>query len=229
MTVVATVSPALVTSHFVRTLGAAERVARPYRHWKLRGVLPQDLCHEIIGLPIAPPVVEIHDGTRESFNEKRTFFTPALQAKFAPIAALVEGLQDRAVVRAIERTCGVALAGTHLRIEYIQDTDGAWLKPHPDIPDKLFSMVVYLFTGPHAAGWGTDIYDAGRRWVGRAAGEFNSGVIFIPASDTFHGFEPRPIVGIRRLLEVNYVRRWRDREQLALPDRPIEADGGAVR
>ena len=32
----------------------------------------------------------------------------------------------------------------------------------------------------------------------------------------------RPIVGVRRLMEINYVRpNWRDRDQLAFPDRPL--------
>jgi hypothetical protein len=83
-------------------------------------------------------------------------------------------------------------------------------------------MVVYLFTGPDAADWGTDIYDGDRRWVGRSAGEFDSGVIFVPGPATWHGFDLRPIVGVRRLMEINYVRPdWRDREQLAFPGEPI--------
>ena len=45
-------------------------------------------------------------------------------------------------------------------MEYIQDIDGAWLEPHHDIPEKLFSMVIYLCLGPDAQGWGTDIYDS---------------------------------------------------------------------
>lgn len=212
-----------VAAHFSEVLRAARPDDVPYRHWKLRDVLPEGLARAIIELPIAPPVVPEHDGTRESFNEKRTFFTPALRQLYAPVAALTQGLQRPEVARLVEKTCGIRLAGAHLRIEYIQDTDGAWLQPHPDIPDKLFSMVVYLFTGPHAKDWGTDIYDAEKKWAGRASGAFNSGVIFIPARNTFHGFDKRPIVGVRRLMEINYVQRWRDRAQLAFPDVPVLA------
>jgi len=47
-------------------------------------------------------------------------------------------------------------------------------------------------------------------------------VIFVPGPNTWHGFERRPIEGVRRLMEINYVRpSWRDRDQLAFPDRPI--------
>ena len=51
-------------------------------------------------------------------------------------------------------TCEIEVAGGYLRMEYIQDIDGAWLEPHRDIPEKLFSMVIYLFTGPDAARMG---------------------------------------------------------------------------
>ncbi|MDA8051988.1 MAG: 2OG-Fe(II) oxygenase [Rhodospirillales bacterium] len=214
--------PPAVAGHFVAALKAARREEWPYRHWRLADVLPESMCVGILSLPIAPPSVGRTDGTRASFNEKRIFFNAARIARHAPCAVLAEGLQRPEVARAAGETLGIAVGGSYLRMEYIQDTDGAWLEPHCDIPEKLFSMVIYLCTGPDAAGWGTDIYDAERRRVGRSSAEFDSAVIFIPGANTWHGFEPRPIEGVRRLMEINYVRpEWRDREQLAFPDRPI--------
>ena len=55
-------------------------------------------------------------------------------------------------------------------MEYIQDIDGAWLEPHHDIPEKLFSMVIYLCLGPDAKSWGTDIYDSNKKLVGERVG-----------------------------------------------------------
>jgi hypothetical protein len=134
----------------------------------------------------------------------------------------VAALQNPRVARQLAATCDIEVENAFLRIEYIQDTEGAWLEPHRDIPEKLFSLVVYLFTGPDSAEWGTDIYDADVRWAGRSSGAFNSGTIFIPGPATWHGFEPRPIIGVRRLMEINYVHpSWRDRDQLAMPDLPI--------
>ncbi|MEX0697239.1 MAG: 2OG-Fe(II) oxygenase [Dongiaceae bacterium] len=164
------------------------------------------------------------DGTRNTYNSQRTFITPLLRSKFPTCATLADALQRPDVARLMADTCSIDVVGSYLRMEYIQDTDGAWLEPHRDIPDKLFSMVVYLCTGPDAKDWGTDIFDAERRWVARSSAEFNSGVIFVPGPATWHGFDPRPIVGVRRLMEINYVRpNWRDREQLTFPDRPITA------
>lgn len=211
-----------IAAQFCRAVREAHRADQPYRHWRLHDVFPIDLCTGILTLPIAPPVLGKTDGTRNTYNASRCFITPTLRGKFPTCQALSEALQRPEVARLMAETCQIPVVGSYLRMEYMQDTDGAWLEPHRDIPEKLFSMVVYLFTGPDAAEWGTDIYDANVRRIGRSAGEFNSGVIFVPGPATWHGFDPRPIVGVRRLMEINYARSdWRDREQLAFPDRPI--------
>jgi hypothetical protein len=211
-----------VAHHFGRALERSRRNDRPYRHWTLEEVLPESICTGILTLPIAPPMLGRTDGTRGSYNAQRSFITPELRRKFSTCAVLAEALQRPDIARLLRQTCAIEVEGGYLRMEYMQDTDGAWLEPHRDIPEKLFSMVIYLFTGPDAKDWGTDIYDAERRWVGRSPGDFDSGVIFVPGPDTWHGFDPRPIVGVRRLMEINYVRpSWRDRDQLSFPDRPI--------
>lgn len=217
-------TPADVAAHFLASLRKSRRVDMPYRHWKMENVLPVDMCTGILTLPIAPPTIRDRDGTRDTYNASRAFFTPTLRNDFPACAVLVEALQQCAVARQLAETFAIRPAGSFLRIEYIQDTDGAWLEPHRDIPDKLFSMVVYLCTGPEARDWGTDIYDMDRKWLGRAAADFNTAVTFIAGPDTWHGFDKRPIKGVRRLLEINYVRNWRDTAQLACPDRHISLD-----
>ncbi|RTL71406.1 MAG: 2OG-Fe(II) oxygenase [Hyphomicrobiales bacterium] len=210
-----------VAEHFRASLRSAQVVDSPYRHWKMQNVLPVDICTGIMTLPIAPPAIPDRDGTRDTYNASRTFFSPDLRRHFPVVAVLCDALQDHSVASALYATFDLRAAEAHLRIEYIQDTDGAWLEPHRDIPDKLFSMVVYLCTGPEAKDWGTDIYDDDRRWIGRAAAEFNSAVTFKAGPNTWHGFDKRPIRGVRRLLEINYVMNWRDRNQLAFPDDPV--------
>jgi hypothetical protein len=212
----------MIAEQFCQALVQAQRDEWPYRHWKLTGVLPESVCTGILTLPIAPPDLGRTDGTRGTYNNRRTFFTPALRAKYPTCEMLAEALQRPNVASLMARTCDIDVNGAYLRIEYMQDIDGAWLEPHQDIPEKLFSMVIYLFVGPDAKEWGTDIYDSNKRWVARSSGEFNSGTIFVPGENTWHGFEPRKIEGVRRLMEINYVRpSWRSREQLAFPDRSI--------
>lgn len=210
-----------IANHFLGSLRAAVRQDEPYRTWKMRDVLPVDMCTGILTLPIAPPTIHDRDGTRDTYNRSRAFITPQQRADFAALSVLAEALQQSAVARQIAETFAIEVDGSFLRVEYIQDTDGAWLEPHRDIPEKLFSMVLYLCTGPEAKHWGTDIYDDEKRWIGQAEATFNTAVTFIAGPNTWHGFEKRPIRGVRRLLEINYVKNWRDRDQLAFPDQPI--------
>jgi hypothetical protein len=215
-----------VARHFGRALRGAQRDENPYRHWRLRSVMPQSVGVGILCLPVAPPQIDDCHGVRDRHNDKRCFFTPALQSDFPVCALLACAMQDGALARIFQDLLSVNVDGGYLRMEYIQDTNGAWLEPHRDVPEKLFSMVIYLCTGPEAAGWGTDIYDEQRRWVGRSSAGFNTAVIFVPGPNTWHGFEPRPIIGVRRLMEINYVHpSWRDRDQLCFPDRPIVVAG----
>ncbi|HZV21092.1 MAG TPA: 2OG-Fe(II) oxygenase [Hyphomicrobiales bacterium] len=219
--------PATIADHFCDSLRASVRKDWPFRHWALRNALPESLCIGVLILPIRPPLIDECGGVRDldGNNSKRSFFTPKLQKDFPICAAFAAAFQRSEVASLFASTLGIAakeITGSYLRIEYIQDTDGAWLKPHCDIPEKLFSMVIYLCTGPEAKNWGTDIYDAEKKWVARSSAEFNSAAIFVPGENTWHGFDKRPIIGVRRLMEVNYVRpAWRDREQLCFPERPI--------
>ena len=112
---------------------------------------------------------------RDVDNSLRCFATPELRARFPLCQNFAEALQRPEVAELAGETCGFQVEGSYLRMEYIQDIDGAWLEPHHDVPQKLFSMVIYLCTGPDAADWGTDIYDAEQKWVGRSSSEFNSG------------------------------------------------------
>jgi hypothetical protein len=215
-------SPEQTARHFRRALMDSVRSDVPYPHWNLKEVLPEAVCMNIISLPIMPLLIDDCGGVRDRDKSLRTFFTPHLQERFPVVAVLTEALQRPDVADLAARVCGFQAEGSHLRIEYIQDIDGAWLQPHHDVPAKLCSMVIYLCTGPDCAEWGTDIYDAGLRWVARSPSEFNSAAIFIPGENTWHGFEKRKIVGIRRLMEINYVHpSWRDKNQLCFPDRPI--------
>jgi hypothetical protein len=219
--------PAAIAGHFCNSLSSAVCKGWPYRHWALKDALPEGVCAGVLFLPIRPPLIGECGGVRDlnDNNSKRSFFTPALQWDFLACKAFAEAFQRPDVASLFSSSLGIEpgdIAGSYLRIEYIQDTDGAWLKPHRDIREKLFSMVIYLCTGPEAKNWGTDIYDANQKWVARSSAEYNSAVIFVPGENTWHGFDKRPIIGVRRLMEVNYVRpNWRDREQLCFPNKPI--------
>ena len=139
-----------------------------------------------------------------------------------PCAVLTEAFQDEATVALLADMTGARLDGSFLRIEYCLDTDGFWLEPHTDLGVKTFTLLLYLSKDPEHANLGTDIYDTQKKYLGRSPFKPGGAMIFVPSDITYHGFEARPIVGIRKSIIINYVTNdWRAREQLAFPDRPI--------
>jgi hypothetical protein len=209
-------------SHIRCALRLARRNDHPYRHWLLSDVLPADLAHAATMLPFAAPDIADTQGRRETHNTSRIFVSPDNRARFPVCAALADAFQDEATVALLQDICGTRLDGSFLRIECCLDTGAFWLEPHTDIGAKLLTLLVYLSDHPEADAWGTDIMDAEGQVLARAPGGFNAGLMFVPAADTWHGFTPRAISGVRRSLIVNYVTpEWRSRHELAFPETPV--------
>ncbi len=209
--------------HVRCALASARRADVPFRHWLLSAVLPDAVARQVATLPFAVPVVADTGGRRETHNQSRTFFGPETRRRLPIAAAVAEAFRHPCTVARIAAMTGIDVGGTFLRIEYCQDTQGFWLEPHTDIGAKRLTLLVYLSGDPGASDWGTDLYaDPGRPPVGRAPSGFGDGLMFVPGDDTWHGFEPRTIVGVRRSLIVNLVSPdWRARHELAFPDRPV--------
>jgi len=217
-------SPLEISRHVVRALaaiGQAERREVPWRHWRLAGVLP-DATGDALAAP--PPTVpsggtpaaRVHDGTREGDNAARVFFDPARRRAHAAIDAVAATFDTTKVREALSELVGVDLAPHHLRIELCRDTDGFWLEPHTDIRVKRFTMLIGLNREPVLSDVGTDLYDGPDRHWGTAPFGCGRALVFVPGDDTWHGFRPRPIRGVRRSLIVNYVDdAWRARRELA--------------
>lgn len=205
-----------------RSVYSAEAHESPYPHWFVRGVFPLEI-HDT--LKIAPfPVGDLGgvSGTREAHNPDRVYFSGRNLENFEDCRAVAEAFQDKETVRLFHDVFGADLNGSFVRIEYAQDINGFWLKPHTDIGVKLFTMLISMSDEPSHAGLGTDIYADAKRHVGRSPFNPNSAMVFIPSDRTWHGFKKRPIRGVRRSIIVNYVsQEWRARAQLAFPLEPV--------
>jgi hypothetical protein len=207
----------------LKSFAASRRSDTPYRHWALSGCVPEPLINELDGLPFPAPALGGVSGKREVHNATRKYFDVENRAAFPSISAFSDAFQSKRVTSAIETTFGTKLDGSYLRIEFAQDTNGFWLEPHSDLGVKLFTLLLYLSKDPRHAGLGTDIYDLDKRLVGRSPFAPNTAMVFVPSKITLHGFEPRPIEGVRKSVIVNYVtNEWRAREQLAFADQPVK-------
>lgn len=218
----ATSSEAVVDT-LLKSIEASKRNDQPYKHWFLERCLPAGDVETILGLPFPAPELGGVSGKRELHNATRTYFDQENMSKHPVCKSFNDAFQDPRVTGRIETYFGTNLDGSYLRVEYAQDTGGFWLEPHTDLGVKLFTMLLYMSPDPEHADLGTDIYDASKKHVGRSPFVSNGALIFVPSTDTYHGFEPRNIPGVRKSIIINYVtNEWRAREQLAFPDRPIK-------
>ena len=142
---------------FLRALQGAREDAWPFRHWVLQDVLDPGTLAGLKEWPHAAPQVEYTLGRREENNPTRRYVDAHAIEGYPPARALAEAFQDARVVSAIEARCGAMLAGTNLRIEYAQDSEGFWLEPHTDIGVKNFTMFVYLDDGESVRDWGNGL------------------------------------------------------------------------
>ncbi len=190
----------------------------PYRHWIVSDVFPAGLAERLYTLPF--PTADLHgvSGKRELHNDTRHYFDAANAGLFDDVAAVADAFQSPEIVNAIETSTGADLSGTYVRLEYAQDIDGFWLEPHTDLGVKKFTMLIYLSENPDHDDLGTDIYRDHETWAKRPPFTSNTALIFVPGSNTWHGFEKRPIPRVRKSVIMNYVTdEWRAREQLAYP------------
>ena len=203
----------------IANLKGSDTYSSPYPHWLLKEVFPKDVAETIDTLDIPMGASLDYGGRRELNNSQRAFFDAERQAENPTVSAVAQAFRAPATIATIEKMTGTDLTGSLLRLEYAQDTDGFWLEPHTDIGVKLFTMLWYLSVGEGSDNCGTDIFDDKGNVVKSAPFTFNSGLIFIPSTDTWHGFTKRKINGIRKSLIINFVKpEWRARHELAFQD-----------
>ena len=220
---VAVASRTPVEDALLDSFAAAEQREAPYRTWRLANVFPEATAKALAELPFH--AVDLHgvSGKRELHNDQRSYFAGEVLDQHPVARAVVEALQSERVTRAIMDRTGANLEGCCLRVEYAIDVSGFWLQPHTDLGVKTFTMLYYLGEEGQQD-LGTDMYADPDTWAERAPFDWNSALVFVPSTNTWHGFEPRKIKTPRRSVIINYVTdEWRAREQLAFPQHPVAA------
>lgn len=209
-------------AHFLQCLEACAGHCIPYQHWILRGLFQDEVVEEINSLPLEVAEAEYVEGTRAANNKLRAYFSQENLINHAVCRPVADLFQDPEIAGEIARFSGAEIAGSYLRMEYAQDRDGFWLTPHTDIGAKFFTLLIYLNDPAPGEEWGTDLYSDAETHYGAPPFESNAALMFVPGDDTWHGFERKPITGVRRSLIVNYVTtEWRARHELAFPDQVI--------
>jgi len=216
----AAVSKEDIAQAFLASIERQQSYDQPYRHHLVSQILPEQVCRQLTDLPFEAPVLDGESGRREIHNDTRSYFDAAQMARFPVMRNVAEVLQSTSIAQAIQRVFAAPIDNTYLRLEYALDQDGFWLEPHTDLGVKKFTCLIYLSQGHEDLG--TDIYWDPSRHFGVSPFITNSAMIFVPSDKTWHGFEKRPIKGVRKSVILNYVTQdWRAREQLSFPDTPV--------
>lgn len=202
---------------FKDVLHSSQLFHEPFKYWTLTDALPLDVADDLADFQ--PPKENIAydtQGERATRNSQRIFINEAMRQKYPKLDMIAHVLDSADIRSYFEDICSISLKKTALRIEFCCDGPGFWLKPHRDIGAKKLTLIVPLSKSSKATNWGTDLLNANGKVVARASAAFNSGLLFIPGDNTWHGFSPRSIQGLRRTLIINYVSElWKSRHELA--------------
>ena len=205
------------------SLASMEQHETPYRHWIMSDVLPEPVVDALMALPFAAQHVAGSSGERRLHDDSRTYFDQANMERFPVCEAVARAFHETDMVEAFAQASNSDLDGCLLRLEYALDTSGFWLSPHTDLGVKRLTFLYYLAQDGQED-MGTDIYAAADKWAKRAPFKRNQALMFVPSDNTWHGFEERPIAGVRKSVIMNYVTEdWRDRFQLSYADTPVRA------
>jgi len=203
------------TAAILASIRNAHRSDEPYRHYLLSDMLPPEDVKILREMDVPVPKDFVFEGKRENNNGRRLFANKATRALHPVFDRMCESFDSAEVRQALTDSLGAKLDGNRLRIEFALDTEGFWLEPHTDVGAKKMTLLIYLNDADQDMG--TDIYNSALAHQGRAPAPPNSGLFFVPGSDTFHGFERRAFKELRRTVIINFVGpEWRNTDELAL-------------
>ena len=202
---------------FCTSLRSANSFQKPYKHLLLKNCFSNDILTALDTLNFPATQTEGLSGKREYHNDQRHYFSVANRAKEPAIETLAQVFRSQTVLKQLHDATGAVLDGTYVRIEYAQDSDGFWLEPHTDLGVKTITIIISIRDGQEHLG--TDIYETPEKHAHSCDFSKGAGLIFVPGENTWHGFEPRPIKGIRKSIIMNYVTAdWRARNQFSFEE-----------
>ena len=183
----------------------------PFPHWELENPLSKELIDELQNVKISD-AQRAFDGTRaadaggENLDGKLRVFLEKDNCNFLPNGMeLINDLRDKDIINSIQEKIQKDLSNSFIRIEYIADRKGFWLKPHLDIKEKLMTMMLFINTYDESEKLGTDFYDIDMKLVKTVPYKHNTGYFFASGNNTWHGLEKKEIKIERRCMQINYV------------------------
>ena len=192
-------------------LNKSMKYSSPFDHWELNKPMSEDMVKELSNVSISESPRSF-DGTRAAdgggngIDGKLRVFLESDNAALLPQGIeLINDLRSKEVVDLIENNIQKKVSNSFIRIEYIADREGFWLKPHKDIEEKLMTMMLFINEHNETEALGTDFYNNDISLVKTIPYKHNTGYYFASGGNTWHGLEKKEIKIERRCMQINYV------------------------
>ena len=131
-------------------LNRCKTFSDPFPHWELDSPFTEELIKELNDIDISD-APRSFDGTRAADaggdgidGKLRVFLESDNSKNLSNGMGLIDDLRDKDVIESIQEKIKKNLSNSFIRIEYISDRKGFWLKPHLDIKEKLMTMMLFL-------------------------------------------------------------------------------------
>ena len=196
------------------SLSKAVKHDTPWEYFTFGQALTESQISEIRGASIDRGGV-LHDGTRSGYkdgeakqNHKlREYITVDNRSKYPELVSFIRELQSKPIRELIAKMVGNKdmFKNSYVRLEVLNDTEGFWLQPHCDIPEKLISSLIYVNQTGENVNLGTDLYNKDLELIETVPFWHNYGYIF-HGPDKWHGMEKGKEIQVeRRGIQLNYV------------------------
>ena len=116
----------------------------------------------------------------------RCFITKDNSNEFPNLMKLIKELQSKETHKKVSELVGKDLSNSYVRVEVICDRKGFWLKPHPDIEEKLMSCLLFVNKTNESEDLGTDFYNNDLKKVKTMPYKDNYGYFFTSCPCTWH-------------------------------------------
>ena len=203
-----------MSTRLFQSLGRATKHDNPWEYFTFGQALSPQQIDEIRNANIQRDGV-LHDGTRSGYvegvekqNHKfRAYVTNENRHLYPELVSFIKELQSKPIREMIAKMVGNKdnFANSYVRLEVLNDTEGFWLKPHCDIPEKLISSLIYINQTGENISLGTDLYSQDLELKYTVPFWHNYGYIF-HGPNKWHGMEEGKEIQIeRRGIQLNYV------------------------
>jgi len=203
-----------MSTRLFQSLGRATKHENPWEYFTFGQALSPQQIDEIRNANIQRDGV-LHDGTRSGYvegvekqNHKfRAYVTNENRHLYPELVSFIKELQSKPIREMIAKMVGNKdnFANSYVRLEVLNDTEGFWLKPHCDIPEKLISSLIYINQTGENISLGTDLYSQDLELKYTVPFWHNYGYIF-HGPNKWHGMEEGKEIQVeRRGIQLNYV------------------------